>query len=154
MKSFRNATDTFKELIIIYLSVIVVCAGLFAFFESKPFFDSIWWAFVTAMSVGYGDMYPVTLGGRITAVVLMCTSLLVIIPLIITRLVEKMLDDRDKFTHEEQTKLLKDVVWLKRKLKALTYGQVEPIKDELIKLNENLIDENNSSLRLIKDGSV
>lgn len=125
MKRFRNATDTFRELIIYFVLLIVVSASLFAFFESKNFFDAVWWAVVTAMSVGYGDMYPVTWGGRIVGMLLMCTSLLAMIPLIITRLVEKMLDDRDKFTHEEQQKLISDVVYIKNKLKQVLYGHKE-----------------------------
>ena len=33
--------------------------------------DAIWWGFVTITTVGYGDLYPVTTAGRVTAVVLM-----------------------------------------------------------------------------------
>jgi voltage-gated potassium channel len=37
--------------------------------------DSLWWACVTVATVGYGDFYPVTTGGRITAVALMVLGL-------------------------------------------------------------------------------
>lgn len=33
--------------------------------------DALWWSVVTATTVGYGDFYPVTLEGRLVAVVLM-----------------------------------------------------------------------------------
>lgn len=33
--------------------------------------DAIWWSFVTITTVGYGDKYPISGGGRILAVVLM-----------------------------------------------------------------------------------
>ncbi|SHE93199.1 voltage-gated potassium channel [Seinonella peptonophila] len=39
------------------------------------FLDAIWWAIVTTTTVGYGDISPVTLGGRMIAVVLMFTGI-------------------------------------------------------------------------------
>ncbi|MEV4708788.1 potassium channel family protein [Actinoplanes sp. NPDC049316] len=35
---------------------------------------AVWWACVTLFTVGYGDHYPVTLGGRVVAVALMVTG--------------------------------------------------------------------------------
>jgi len=37
--------------------------------------DALWWSFVTVTTVGYGDYYPVTMGGRITACFIMATGL-------------------------------------------------------------------------------
>ena len=33
--------------------------------------DAIWWAFVSITTVGYGDKYPITTGGRMTAVIML-----------------------------------------------------------------------------------
>ena len=38
--------------------------------------DAVWWSVVTVTTVGYGDFYPVTTGGRITACFIMGTGLL------------------------------------------------------------------------------
>ena len=37
--------------------------------------NAVWWAFVTVTTVGYGDFYPVTPWGRITACFIMGTGL-------------------------------------------------------------------------------
>ena len=34
------------------------------------FWDALWWSIVTISTVGYGDSYPVTMGGRIVAIIL------------------------------------------------------------------------------------
>ena len=36
--------------------------------------DSVWWAFVTVTTVGYGDFTPITVGGRVIAVLIMFTG--------------------------------------------------------------------------------
>jgi len=37
--------------------------------------DALWWAIVTVTTVGYGDRYPVSAGGRIVAVILMLVGI-------------------------------------------------------------------------------
>lgn len=38
--------------------------------------DALWWSVVTVTTVGYGDMYPVTFGGRVTASGIMAIGIL------------------------------------------------------------------------------
>ncbi|WP_349827108.1 potassium channel family protein [Brevibacterium litoralis] len=40
--------------------------------------DALWWAVVTTTTVGYGDLYPITTGGKIVAVVLMMVGIALI----------------------------------------------------------------------------
>ena len=116
MERFIRATDTFKELIVWYLGLVLLGALLFSLFESKPYADSLWWAFVTALTVGYGDMYPVTLGGRIVGLVLMHSVVFMIAPLIIARLLSSIFVDANKFTNEEQEQIKKDIAEIKAML--------------------------------------
>lgn len=42
------------------------------------FGDALWWACVTMATVGYGDYYPVTVGGRLLAIVLMIGGIAIV----------------------------------------------------------------------------
>ena len=116
MEIFVRATDTFKELIAWYLGVVLLGALLFSFFESNPYADSLWWPFLTALTVGYGDMYPLTLGGRIVGLVLMHSVVFIVAPLIIARLLSGVFVDANKFTNEEQEQIKKDIAEIKAML--------------------------------------
>lgn len=93
-------------LIVLYLAAV----GIFHFeneaqpdkFASVP--DSMWWAMVTLTTVGYGDVYPITLGGRLfTSVVLIVGLGFVAVPtgllagaLARARELEKQLEEQEE----------------------------------------------------------
>lgn len=58
--------------VIIFAAIVILISGFgFSTLENMSFKDSIWWSFVTATTVGYGDISPTTTGGRVIAVILM-----------------------------------------------------------------------------------
>jgi voltage-gated potassium channel len=61
----------------VFSSVVCIFTGgiLIHFVEGMSFPDGIWWAFVTVTTVGYGDISPTTLYGRIIASVLMIVGI-------------------------------------------------------------------------------
>lgn len=97
--------DTIKELAFLYILVLLLGTVVFSFAENKSLWDSFYWSFITATSTGYGDISPQTVVGRITAFFLVHFNVLFLYPLIIIQLIDKVYQDRDEFTHEEQEEL-------------------------------------------------
>lgn len=96
------AIETLGGLAVLYTVVCVCSALLFAFVEGKPFTDSIWWAFVTATTTGYGDISPVTAVGRVTGLILMHFGPGLAFPLATAIMASKLVKNHDAFTHDEQ----------------------------------------------------
>jgi voltage-gated potassium channel len=65
----------------LYGTVVTFACAFVAYEAERPhhgfdsFADSLWWALVTITTVGYGDMVPVTVVGRVSAAFLMLSGL-------------------------------------------------------------------------------
>ena len=69
--AFLRRENLFRLMGVIVLLVLTGAAGLTYFEEDRPFHDALWWAIVTLTTVGFGDISPTSLGGRLIGVVLM-----------------------------------------------------------------------------------
>ena len=67
---FLHRENLFRLMAVVAVLVLGGTAG-FAFFEGRPLPDALWWSVVTLTTVGFGDIFPVSLGGRLIGVVLM-----------------------------------------------------------------------------------
>jgi voltage-gated potassium channel len=87
---FRNIIRSFiKErannalLVVIFMVIVVIEFGsmVVAYFEAPApganittGGDAVWWAFVSITTVGYGDKFPITTGGRASAVLVLAAG--------------------------------------------------------------------------------
>ena len=69
------STNGFKYMLLVAGFFILIGGSLISIFENIAFFDGIWWAFVTTTTVGYGDISPTSIGGRIVTCILMIVGI-------------------------------------------------------------------------------
>jgi voltage-gated potassium channel len=106
-------------LILSYSLLIAMCSVLYHFIEDVAYGDALWWAVVTASTVGYGDIYPKTGAGRVMAGLLISIMVLIVVPLITAQFASKLIVDHDAFQHDEQEELKNNLREVRQLLEEL-----------------------------------
>lgn len=108
MNHFTRAIKSAKEEIFLFIFITLIliyfsAVGIY-YFENQAqpehfssIFDSLWWAIITLTTVGYGDVYPITVGGKVfTFIILMIGLGIVAIPTgIISSALTKSVDKKE-----------------------------------------------------------
>lgn len=116
---------TFASILLLLVVLLTCGSGLMLGLESgnpnaniHTGGDALWWAFVTISTVGYGDHYPVTSGGKLVAViVIICgVGIFGMISGLITSVISRprggniKVESKLNEHQQEQTKLLLQIV--------------------------------------------
>lgn len=108
MNHFTRAITSAKEEIFLFVFITLIliyfsAVGIY-YFENQAqpehfssIFDSLWWSIITLTTVGYGDVYPITVGGKVfTFFILMIGLGIVAIPTgIISSALTKSIDKKE-----------------------------------------------------------
>lgn len=105
---FTTAIKSAKEEILLFLFITLIliyfaAVGIYYFENAaqpehfSSIFDSLWWAIVTLTTVGYGDVYPITVGGKVFTFFILLIGLgIVAIPTgIISSALTKSVDNKE-----------------------------------------------------------
>ena len=108
----------------IYSVSLIAGAATFALLEQKSFSEGLWWATVTALTIGYGDLTPVTPAGRVVGSLFGHFWIFVVIPMIIANIILHLIEDKNIFTDEEQRELMRRIQHVEQLLdRDLALGQ-------------------------------
>ena len=68
VRYFFHAISKIQSIVYGLFVWLVVNAAAIAYFEKIPFADALYFTFITGLTIGYGDIAPATLAGRVVAV--------------------------------------------------------------------------------------
>lgn len=108
-KLYIAVANNFWLCIFTYAATIMIASATFMIVEGFEFNRAVWFSFITSLTIGYGDISPATTLGRVFTILFSIQWILFIIPCFLVNMINIVKRDDDKFSHEEQEQLKKDI---------------------------------------------
>ncbi len=112
---FGKLVDTIPEVMILGAAVAMGLSAFVGYVEKWTLPDTIWWMWVTFFTVGYGDLSPHTVTGRMLAMALMLWSWVIAL-LLAGQVAARLIVDSDAWTHDEQEAVKQALTRIEKKL--------------------------------------
>jgi hypothetical protein len=129
MYSFKR----FRIFIIIILAVIIIGTIGMMMIEHLSFLDAFYFTIVTIATVGYGDIHPVTAGGKVFSIFLIIIGIGTFLTLL-TNIVQWLVQRRQNTLHKHRLNMLIGVFFTEAGNRLLqTFTQFDPNIDNVRK---------------------
>ena len=96
---FFRAVWHVKSVILALIALIIVGAVAITLIEKMPFADTLYFAFVTGLTIGYGDIVMKTPGGRLIALLIGLVGILftgLMVAVLVYAVRESMAESRNR----------------------------------------------------------
>ncbi|WP_063285396.1 ion transporter [Secundilactobacillus collinoides] len=113
-------------------AIIIMSAAMYAYSERVSFATSLWWAVVTVTTVGYGDISPTTIVGKLSAVLLMLIGI-GFISMLTSSITTYFTRDSDKVTQADNSDKLDQLLRENSAMRA----EIKQLRQEVHATNKN-----------------
>lgn len=107
---------TFRNLLWLYLSSLLLSTLIFSYVENKSFLDSFYWSCTSSTTTGYGDILPTAISTKILFVVMSHFWVFFCIPCVVALLLSNIIKNEHEFSHSEQEWIKNALVEISKKV--------------------------------------